>query len=330
MSTQQKLVSIIVPIYNVEDHIRKCVNSILKQTYTNIEIILVDDGSNDKSSKICDEYAQLDDRIKVIHKENGGVSSARNAGLSIANGKYIGFVDADDWIDIDMYEYLVQSIESNNCDIACCGYYKEHKGITEIISKSEDMIIESLDENLDNFIEGSYEGSVWNKLFVRSIINHEFDTKISIGEDAYFLYNAIKNAKRIVYKRDPKYHYFIRFDSATNVHFNAKRFDTINSVDKIYNDITINFPNHAKKAEIMVFNKYLAILNLMLYYDADFQYEFQYSMIIEKLLNLGGKIKFSNHPSKQKYLAYRLFRFNKKIYRLIIKLYYKNKLCKFS
>lgn len=115
-------ISIIVPIYNVEKYIRRCIESILNQTYTNFELILIDDGSTDSSGVICDEYANKDNRIKVIHKENGGLSSARNAGLDIATGEYISFVDGDDYIAEDMIEKLYNSITGNNADIAVCNY----------------------------------------------------------------------------------------------------------------------------------------------------------------------------------------------------------------
>ena len=115
------LISIIVPIYNVEDYLCKCVDSILTQTYKNIEVILVNDGSIDNCGKICDEYALKDNRVKVIHKKNGGIADARNAGLEICCGDYIGFVDSDDWIAEDMYEVLHDFASSNSLDVAICG-----------------------------------------------------------------------------------------------------------------------------------------------------------------------------------------------------------------
>ena len=115
-------ISVIVPIYKTEQFLSKCIDSIINQTYKNLEIILVDDGSPDNCPKICDEYAKRDNRIKVIHKENGGLSSARNAGIEIATGDFSAFVDSDDWIDSDMYESLVKLSDEYNADIAECGY----------------------------------------------------------------------------------------------------------------------------------------------------------------------------------------------------------------
>jgi len=136
-------ISIIVPIYNSEKYLRKCINSLLCQSYSNLEIILVNDGSKDKSGEICEEYALLDSRIKVIHTENCGQASARNTGLTVAKGEYIGFVDSDDWVDNDMYETLINMIGKYDADIAECGFrlvYDDH--------------VEALDE--DSFLISDY------------------------------------------------------------------------------------------------------------------------------------------------------------------------------
>ena len=117
-------ISIIVPVYNVEEYIHRCIDSILAQTFTDFELILVNDGSHDQCGKICDEYAENDSRIKVIHKKNGGLSDARNAGLEIAQGEYIGFVDSDDYIEHDMYEKLIEACKEYNSKLAMCGRYK--------------------------------------------------------------------------------------------------------------------------------------------------------------------------------------------------------------
>lgn len=121
------LISIIVPVYNVKDYVEKCLDSICGQTYKNLEIVVVDDGSTDGSGEICDTYAQKDPRVKVIHRENRGVSAVRNEGLDIALGEYIGFVDGDDWIDSDMYEFLYELLIVNEADISVCSHYIENR-----------------------------------------------------------------------------------------------------------------------------------------------------------------------------------------------------------
>ncbi|MEG0087047.1 MAG: glycosyltransferase, partial [Niameybacter sp.] len=118
----QPTLSIIVPVYNVEKYLPKCIESILAQSFTDFEVILIDDGATDKSGEICEEYANKDTRIKIIHKENGGLSSARNAGIELSNGNYIGFVDSDDFIHPQMYEILLREARSSNSDVVICRY----------------------------------------------------------------------------------------------------------------------------------------------------------------------------------------------------------------
>ncbi len=121
---EDKLISIIIPVYNVERYLRECIDSIIAQTYKNLEIILVDDGSSDKSGEICDEYSKKDSRIKVIHKKNGGLSDARNVALDIAKGDYIGFIDSDDYIEKDMFQILYNLAEEYNAEISSISFYK--------------------------------------------------------------------------------------------------------------------------------------------------------------------------------------------------------------
>ena len=116
------LISIIVAIYNVDQYLEQCIDSIINQSYKNLEIILVNDGSTDNSKNICDYYSEIDKRIKVVHKKNGGVSSARNTGIDIATGDYIAFVDSDDYLELNMYETMINNLEQNQCDMGVCGY----------------------------------------------------------------------------------------------------------------------------------------------------------------------------------------------------------------
>ena len=129
-----KKISVIIPVYNVEKYLYRCVDSVLGQTYYNIEVILIDDGSTDSSPEICDEYQKRDKRVKVIHKKNSGAASSRNIGLSSAKGDYIAFIDSDDYIELDMYENMMKINEEYNCDIVLCDCYKENKTKREIFT----------------------------------------------------------------------------------------------------------------------------------------------------------------------------------------------------
>lgn len=165
---KEKLVSIIVAVYNIEEYLQRCVDSILAQTYRNLEIILVDDGATDSSGRICDEYAQKDERIQVIHKKNGGLSDARNAGMDVAKGDYIGFVDGDDWIEPDMYRAMVTACEREQAQIAACRYKQITKsGIVD--ASAGNSVSLSKTEALEIYVCGDERyliyNSVWSKLF---------------------------------------------------------------------------------------------------------------------------------------------------------------------
>lgn len=186
-------VSVIVPVYKVEKYLDRCVESIVNQTYKNLEIILVDDGSPDNCPQLCDSWAEKDSRIKVIHKENGGVSSARNAGIDAASGEYIGFVDSDDYLDSKMYEELVTQLESSASDISCC--LLKTAAVSDGAGKTE-----TFDQNsFLNYMFKKGDYSVCNKLFSKNLIRDiRFSSEILIGEDGYFLYQSVKRANAIV------------------------------------------------------------------------------------------------------------------------------------
>lgn len=219
----EKLISIIVPVYKVEKYLDLCISSIVSQTYKNLEIILVDDGSPDNCPEICDEWVGKDCRVKVIHKENGGVSSARNAGLDIAAGEYIGFVDSDDYIEPDMYEILYNNILSYNADMCSCNFNcidKEHniynlmKYKNKVIDTSKEIILNYLS---DNFVDPCCH----SKLYSSKIINNEklrFEVNIKNGEDFLFNYSFFKYSKKVVAIENSLYNYYCeREGSATNV-----------------------------------------------------------------------------------------------------------------
>lgn len=208
------LISVIIPIYNVEKYLHKCVDSVLAQTYKNLEIILVDDGSTDASGQICDEYAAKDSRIKVIHKPNGGVSSARNAGLKVASGEYIGFVDGDDYIELSMYQILLDSILQTHSDIARCEMY----GWKPIM---KNRWCGSAPQAMELFYPYIY---IYLSLISRKIIkNIRFDETITLGEDMKFYFEVVSQAQYISYTPSNQYHYVINSQSATQQTFNPKK-----------------------------------------------------------------------------------------------------------
>ena len=158
---EEKLISVIIPVYNVEKYLRRCIDSVINQTYKNLEIIIVDDGSTDNSSNICDEYTNKDSRVKVVHKENGGLSSARNVGIELAKGDLIAFVDSDDYIELEMYEKLKENMDKYDSDIAICQYYNSFKySIKRQIGVEEEKIYEGKDMF---FHMDEIKAIAWNK-----------------------------------------------------------------------------------------------------------------------------------------------------------------------
>ena len=208
------LISVIVPIYNVEKYLTKCLDSIINQTYKNLEIILVDDGSPDNCPKICDEYAKRDKRIKVIHKKNQGVSVARNVGIESSEGKYICFVDSDDFISNDFLTKLINKIKEENSDAVICDYYtykndKEYKHINKNWKKIVCNDLSMYFGNLRNV-----HRAVWAALYKKNIIKDlRFNPELKIAEDFLFLLQVLKNAEKISYVNECLYYYFINNDS---------------------------------------------------------------------------------------------------------------------
>lgn len=226
------LVSIIVAIYNIENYLGACIDSILAQTYTDIEIILVDDGSTDKSSAICDEYAKKDTRITVIHKKNGGLSSARNAGLDEANGEYVSFIDGDDSIHKTFIEILLRMCEENQCDISMCDYLKT-KSDSILLEPQKSKAFAVLDKKrlMDNCagIGGEYEkyAVVWNKLYKRSLYNNIRFPEGKLHEDIYVTYRIYWLANKLCVTNLYLYYYLQRTDSLMGKRYDVARLDSL-------------------------------------------------------------------------------------------------------
>jgi glycosyltransferase involved in cell wall biosynthesis len=315
-----ELISVIVPIYNVEAFLTQCVDSLIKQNYKNIEIILVDDGSTDNSSQICDEYAKNDNRIISIHKENGGLSSARNAGLDIAKGKYIAFVDSDDFVSADYLESMYNNLKKYNKDISICGsshYYD--KGVIKKIAL-QDVVLNLNKEEAHKYayIIGYYDVGMWNKLFKYELFNNiRFPLKKK-SEDIFILYKLIDKSNGIYYNSDSKYYYRQRNDSITkSININYDAIEATNNAIDFYKD-----------------NKYYDVL-LYAYRYLLFAYIGIYNACLCRTNNIkeakrirkeAKKIKkFINYKylSKSRFLQLILFLYCIPIYNVIFKLYFK-------
>ena len=222
----QELISVIVPIYRVEPYLDRCIRSLVDQTYYNLEIILIDDGSPDKCPEICDEWEKKDHRIKVIHKENGGLSDARNAGMQIMTGDYVSYIDSDDWVSGNMYEKMLYKIKEQKADICECQFQKTSGDIKNDIQQQTDNVnVLNKKEALKAVIEEKINPVVWNKIYKREIVEGLFFEKGRCNEDEFFTYKAIDKADKIIQIQDVCYYYFFREDSIINETYNIKRLD---------------------------------------------------------------------------------------------------------
>lgn len=253
VSKKSPLITVIVPIYKVEEYLDRCIESIINQTYENLEVILVDDGSPDNCPKMCDEWAKKDKRIKVIHKENGGLSDARNRGIENANGKYISFIDSDDWIENNMISTLYKFLVETSSDISTC----------KLISRKEFIKSENKVEEKSNYKEfsrneyllkyfkiGSQETVYYacNKLFKSKLLsNNQFPVGLT-SEDVLGTYKAILKADKIVEVDANLYNYFVNSNGITNSKFSIKDFDLIKIWDEVINIATKEDPDNLKYA----------------------------------------------------------------------------------
>ena len=225
------LISVVIPVYNAEKYIRRCVNSIQNQTYHNLEIILVDDGSPDKSGQICDQLSKEDDRIRVVHKQNAGPGFARNAGIELMTGRYVTFIDSDDWIAEQMVEKMVEKFEiSPEVDAVFCGYTEvDEKG--EKIRAVEPNHIQTVCRNEGiKLIFGEYGTFLWNKMFRSNLLkeNTLFDLELKIGEDELWMIDILKSARNIYLFDEPLYFYRRRLEGASNDYrLNSKRLSEV-------------------------------------------------------------------------------------------------------
>lgn len=239
------LISVIVPVYNVENYLDRCVDSIVNQTYKNLEIILVDDGSTDSSGRKCDEWKKKDNRILVVHKKNGGLSDARNAGLEVANGTYIGFVDSDDFISLDMYRILLKTMIETNSDIVECNRrsFTDSDIIHEANTDSFSVeVFGSEKALLELILERKLKQTAWNKLYQRQIITTLFEVG-KINEDEYWTYQIFGKANTIAAVNAELYYYYQRESSIMHEKYSIKRLDGVIARKERLVYIENNYPN---------------------------------------------------------------------------------------
>lgn len=241
--------SIIVPVYNVEQYLDKCVESIVNQTFSDFELILVDDGSPDNCGEMCECWSKKDNRIKVIHKENGGLSDARNAGIDIAEGDYIGLVDSDDYIKPDMFETLVRNLEQYNADISMCGYADVYADGIRKDNQDRNVYVWSQEETVHQILLGKkLSVHAWVKLYKRELFNSVKYPKGKISEDAYVIMDILNQVRTAVFTPYSAYYYVHRGDSINTSRYRLIDLTRVEAHWKNYKYICKTFPQYKKLA----------------------------------------------------------------------------------
>lgn len=252
------MISVIVPVYNVEKYLRKCVASIVSQTYSDLEIILVDDGSKDSSPQICDELERTDNRIKVIHKENGGLSDARNAGIDIAAGEYLAFIDSDDYIHPQMMEILYKNLKDADADLSVCDFHwiEENEQVEDCVDNSTALF--SGEDILDQIkLQNVITVVAWNKLYKRKLFDNLRYEKGRYHEDEFMIHHILLRCKKTVYTTCKLYYYIRRSGSITGT-VNAKRI--IDTLESLEDRITAYKDSNLKKYYIDVYKTYISLI----------------------------------------------------------------------
>ena len=260
----QELISVIIPIYNVEKYLKECIESVINQTYTLLEIILIDDGSTDNSLKICKELAKIDSRIKLYHKDNGGLADARNYGIDRATGKYITFLDSDDFIEKDMYEVLYNDLVFNKAQISGCDYYIFCNNRTVKSDDAEKNIcIMNTEKALIKMNELIGFGlSACNKLFLAQLFDNIRFPKGKLNEDWYIMYKILDKADVIVYNPVAKYYYRQRENSITKK--NTINYNPIFASKDVLDFTEKKYPNAVANAKLAYINANLGVYSMLL------------------------------------------------------------------
>ncbi len=244
-------ISVIVPVYNNEAYLEKCLNSLQSQTYSNMEFLLINDGSTDASEEICKRFVSDDSRFRYFYQPNAGVSAARNKGLDMATGDYIGFCDSDDWVEPDMYEVLYKLLRDNQAQIAITSFIREVSGIEEPWKDDYTVRTFTPQRAIQEMLKGElFGGYLCNKLFKRSLFqNLRLDTEIAIYEDTLACWEAVRLSEDVVFQDVHKYHYIINTAAAMASTYREKHWTARDAVYKLYDNMKQYFPEHIKYAQ---------------------------------------------------------------------------------
>lgn len=275
------MISVIVPVYKVEKFLPQCIESLLGQTFSDFELILVDDGSPDNSGALCDTYAQKDSRIRVIHKENGGVSSARNAGLDAAKGEYICFADSDDWVEPEFLQELMNTVFASGCEVAVCGVVGE--------KRKPVRFMKSVSASVALFSQKGFGGFSWQKIIKAELLNGEekirYNENYRYLEDSEFFLRVFKKCKRITWNNLPLYNYRENTESVTQQKTNM---EIVNHAMSVMDDIMNRESNRRIRnaVELQKLNFEFGMILASIKNKTDFEYYTEYMLHIKSKLFL--------------------------------------------
>lgn len=314
----EEKISIIVPVYNVEAYLEKCVESILKQTYTNLEILLVNDGSTDKSGELCDKLALRDHRIRVIHKENGGLSDARNRGIDEASSNLIGFIDSDDYIDEDMYETLYRQMVASKADLSMCGHYDVYHQIPEK-QVAEIKTWELMPEEAIKMVMEAKILSVTavNKLYKKALFEQLRFRIGKIAEDAFIMVDLIHQCSKIVATNEKKYYYVHRENSITTQKFSLKFLNVIEAYEQNAKMISENYPDLYDVAIMRLNWAYFYVLDRLLV-DNDFKDKVLEDRLISYLKKNKKSILMDSRFTRARKMSFLALCLSRKLYLRIL------------
>jgi glycosyltransferase involved in cell wall biosynthesis len=313
------LLSIIVPVYNKEKYITECITSILNQDFTDFELILVNDGSTDNSLEKCKFFEFLDKRIFIVDQPNAGVSAARNAGIKLAQGKYIGFIDSDDTIEKDMFSTLVNNAETHQADISVVRMKTIMPNKTLTVLEEENALIFNHNEALIKCLRGEFDRSANNKIYLAEIAKN-IQFKGTINEDILFVTKAFVNSKKVVLQNKMLYNYIVRDNSASMTKFGSKYMqmaDFSSEITTLIQDKNPNCVEYAYEFEVL---SNLSLLNLMLLAEKN-AFTKEYKRVEATLKQYSPFINKSNIVRKKHKYAYKIFSFSPSVYKNAMRLY---------
>ncbi|MCE7059785.1 glycosyltransferase [Dyadobacter sp. CY343] len=310
--------SIIVPVYNKEQYVESSLNSILNQSFTDFEVIVVNDGSTDSSPARCDAFARRDPRITVVHQNNQGVSEARNAGVKLATGRYIGFVDCDDELEKDMYEILLTNISDFKADISMCGVKKTTLNNQTSDSTAQELQLFNKKEALVALLNNDFPISVYDKIYRADLAKSVLFTG-HIYEDMFYNFNVLQKASKVIRTSSEKYNYIVRENSESMARFSKKYMNILDFSTKMLAQSRNADREILESAVMFDFVTNISLLNLLILSDAS-EYAAEYKLISDNLSKYRDYPKNATVRSKHKY-ALSIFLFQPVVYKYLLRLY---------